>query len=471
MPHLHRLAAACLLVLTSCTPPPENAGTDAADSLVAITNVNVVSMDGEHVLRDHTVLVRAGTIAEVAPSARFDVPASARIVAGEERYLMPGLIDVHVHLRAEAELQSYLAYGVTTIVNLSGTTEDAPPPLSTRDRIATGELLGPALFTTGPVLDGDPPNFAAVSTVVTTPEAAEQAVAEQVAAGYDFIKVYNNLSPAVLQRAVATAHRHGRAVFGHIPRIGGRDDALQRALDAGLDVVAHGEEYFFTYFYAGVDSLLDRGELPTRDAAAIPDAVRLTREAGTAVIPNLSFVRATRWQLDALDSVFAHPEARYLPPNVLQMWHRYNVTHRPDLDRFDLREQAKFAFLKTFTKALQDGGVRLLLGTDTSLPGLFPGLSAHHELEELVAAGLSPYEALATGTRNAGAFLSETVLGAAPRGIVAPGYRADLVLVRANPLANVRHAMQIDGVMTVGRWLTAEALTGLRGAEAAAHHR
>ncbi len=427
-------------------------------------------MSEERVLRGQTVVVRNGVVVDVGPSGAVEVPLGARRIEGDGRYLLPALTDFHVHLRSTDELHSYLAHGVTTVVHVSGGMRGAPELLRYRDEIARGERLGPTLYTTGPILDGSPPVFGGVSTVVSTPEEARLAVAEQHRAGYDFVKVYNNLTSIVLAAAVEAAHERGMAVLGHIPRQEGRAEALQRALSAGQDMIAHGEEYFFTYFYADVDSLLDRGEIPYPDEGRIPVAVRMTREAGAAVVPNLSFVAMTRRQLDDLDGVLVDPEARYLQPGVRAMWEADNPTRRTDLERFDRRERAKYPFLQRLTKALSDAGVPLLLGTDASAPGMYPGASAHVDLRELVAAGLTPYEALAAGTRNAGAFIEEHVEEAEPFGVLAPGQRADLLLVRENPLEDVASASAVEGVMVRGRWFSTAELERLRE-EGASHEK
>ncbi len=224
----------------------------------------------------------------------------------------------------------------------------------------------------------------------------------------------------------------------------------------------HGEEYFFTYFYGDVDSHLDRGEVPFVEETRIPDAVRMTRAAGVAVTPNLSFVAMTRRQLDDMDAVLADPEVRYLHPNVLSRWESHNPTRRADLDQFNKSEQAKYPFLRRLTKELNDAGVLLLLGTDASVSGLFPGKSAHVELRELVDAGLTPYEALTTGTRNAGEFISRHVSSTKLFGTVALGQRADLILLRGNPLINIDNISNIEGVMRRGRWLSNIALEKMR---------
>lgn len=188
-------------------------------------------------------------------------------------------------------------------------------------------------------------------------------------------------------------------------------------------------------------------------------------------MPNLSFVAMTRRQLDDIEVVLADPETRYLHPDVLAMWQAQNFTRRSDLERFDRRERAKYPFLKKLTKALNDAGVPLLLGTDASAPALFPGRSAHVELRELVRAGLTPYEALATGTRNAGMFIGEHVRSARPFGTVAPGQQANLILVKENPLTDPDVTLDISGVMVQGRWLARAELDQAREEVAATYGR
>lgn len=152
------------------------------------------------------------------------------------------------------------------------------------------------------------------------------------------------------------------------------------------------------------------------------------------------------------------------------MWQSNNPTRRRDLEQFTAREQVKYPFVQHLTKGLSDAGVLLLLGTDSSAPGLFPGHSAHLELPELVAAGLTPYQALAAGTRNAGRFIAERVHSAETFGTITVGGRADLILLEQNPLADINHVAAIRGVMVRGRWLPKAELQLLRN-EVAAKYR
>jgi imidazolonepropionase-like amidohydrolase len=456
------LISGLMLVLAqACTSTTGRTDACSAQTL-AFVGVSVVPMDAERVLEHQTVVVRDGIIADIGPMTTTSVPEDARRIDGRGMFVLPGLTDAHVHLRDPSELLSYLAHGVTTVVHLSGPTGNVSSVLELRDRVERGELLGPTIYTSGRILDGAPPIYASVSTVVETPEEAKRAVDAQCAGGVDLVKVYNNLGAEELRAVTRSAHAHGVTVWGHVPRIDGRSTALQRALDAGLDVIAHGEEVFFTFLYRDVEAQLDRGMVPTVGRDRIDEAVRLIREHGVAVIPNLSFVAMTRAQLDDAKAVWADPEARYLHPAVLETWRQQNPTTRADLPRFDLRERGKRIVLRELTRELAAAGVPLMLGTDASAPGMFPGASAWLELSELVGAGLTPFGALRTGTCTAGAFLRRVDPRGPASGTVTAGARADLVLLHADPLASIPRADRIAGVVVRGRWFTRDELEARR---------
>ncbi len=467
------MKALCLLTLISCATACEavgHAGDSETISVTAIVDVTVIPMDSERHLFHQTVVIRDGLIAEMGPSRSVEVPAGAERIDGTGLYLMPGLIDSHVHLRDPSELLSYLAHGVTTVVQLSGPLGNIPSVEGLRERVERGEILGPTIYMSGRILDGDPPIFPGVSTTVSTPDEAREAVVAQLTAGVDVIKVYNNLRTDELQVVMRVADEHGLTVWGHIPRIDGRATALERALTAGLDVIVHGEELFFTMLYRDVEDQLDREVVPSVAPELMAEAVRLIQENGVAVMPNLSFVAMTRAQLDDVQRVWADPEAQFLHPTVLDMWRTQNPTSRSDLRRFDLREQGKQAIVRQLVLALSNAGVPLFLGTDASAPGMFPGKSAHLELTELAAAGLTPFQALASGTRNPGRFLTQHLRGNPPVGTVAVGSRADLLLLNADPLTDVSHVARIAGVVVRGEWHAHGQIESMRvaGAHAAA---
>ncbi|WNG23726.1 amidohydrolase family protein [Cystobacter fuscus] len=424
------------LPLPGCVHGPES-GPARSDEAVAFIGVNVVPMDSERVLPEQTVIVRDGLISAMGPSSAITVPAGARRIEAKGRYLMPGLSDFHIHLHSDEQLLSYLAHGVTTVFELNGT----PRHLKLREQIAQRQVLGPRLYTSSPLMDGGPEGGIVVS--VNSPEQARQAVVRQKRAGYDAIKVYDNVAPGVYEQLVATAREQKLPVMGHVPRTVGVD-AVLRARQA---FISHGIEYFL----AG-----------SRDESRIPGFALGTKAAGTTVVPDLSHVHTSLRMMEDLEGVFSDPEARYLSPKVMSDWRYSNPTRRVDVRQFSERQRAAYPYVQHLTLSLQRAGVRLVLGTNASDAGLFPGKTVHLELAELVRAGLSPYEALATSTRNPAAFIEEHVDPAARFGTVAVGQHADLLLLPGNPLEDVGQAGQALGVMVRGQWLTREQLQRLR---------
>lgn len=458
------LVAIPVLLLVGACIPADGGSPSTGEGSLAIVNVTVIPMESDRMLSRQTVIIRNGLIAELGAASAIRIPADAQRLDGSGMYLMPGLTDAHVHLRDRGELLSYLAHGVTTVVQLGGPSGTVTDVVQLRERVERGAVLGPRIYTSGRILDGNPPIFPGVSTVVGTPEEARRAADAQLAAGVDLIKVYNNLGAEELRTIARAAHERGVRVWGHVPRVDGRGTALQRALAAGLDVIVHGEEVFFTLLYQEIEAQLDQGVVPTVSEQRITEAAQLIHQHDAAVIPNLSFVAMTRAQLDNLEALWVDPEARYLTPAVIEMWRQQNPTRRTDLPRFDLRERGKLVVVQQLTRSLNEAGVTLLLGTDASAPGMFPGRSAQLELAELVDAGLTPFQALRTGTTNAGAFLGRLDPTSPPFGTVTVGSQADLLLLEANPLADISHVQRLAGVVLRGRWYTRIQIDSLREA-------
>lgn len=194
------LAAAAIILI-----PPRAAVT-------AIVDVNLVPMDREIVLPHQTVLISAGRVTAVGPSARLRPPAGATTIAGAGRYLMPALIDMHAHVLHEADLAEYLASGVMTVRNMWGT--DGVRDLQTR--IAAGSLEGPAIISASPGLDGTPHQWPGTVDVPDS-ASASAAVRDQVAAGWRYIKVYTQLTPPAYHGIMVAAHAAGIPVIGHVP--------------------------------------------------------------------------------------------------------------------------------------------------------------------------------------------------------------------------------------------------------------
>jgi tetratricopeptide (TPR) repeat protein len=418
---------------------------EAAGASVALLDVNVVPMDAERVLAHQTVVVTDGVIVRVGPFASVSPPADAVRIDGRGKFLLPGLVDFHVHLQCPDELLTYLAHGVTSVVNLNG----APRFLGWRALAGRPDFAGARLFTAGPTLDGFPPTTTKF-VALATPEAGRAAVAAQKAAGYDLVKVYARLSLDVLEAMTAEGRLRRIAVVGHVPRAVGSVKAMR----AGETMIAHAEEFLRDLFDPGTHSF---------DASRIPGLVAVARATGVAVTPNLSAIQFMLDQVDDLPALLARPEMRDVTPAAYDELKSSNnrYTNRPNLTDFRGRVTQQLAVEKKLVKALSDAGVPLLLGTDASTVGL-PGFSDGEEIRLLLEAGLTPFETLRAATRTAGELLGRWTSLAAPIGVVAEGAAADLLLVSKNPLEDPSSAVRPDGVVRGGRWFSRSDLVRLQ---------
>lgn len=421
---------------------PSEPSAEPAQGVVAFEHVTVIPMDRERELRDYTVVVRDGRISAVGPARRTSIPAGAQRVDGMGRYLMPGLSDVHVHLYDTDQFINYLAHGVTTIAVLNG----SPAVLRWRNAVHAGALLGPTIYTAGPSIDGVPagnPTFLAVGT----PDDGRRAVQQIARDGYDVVKVYMTLTPATYAAIADEGRRQRIPVVGHIPPAVGVDGVLD---GRGQSIVVHAEEFF----RERVDS--------ARRGARMREIVKGVETAGRSVILTLSayadYLRAIR----DLGGVLTDPEMRFASPAAYsEKIPNHHRSVRPNQEQFRRGVERGLAQFRVFTKMLSDAGVPLLLGTDTEIFG-FAGQSLHEELREMVAAGLTPYQALVAGTRAPGNWVANHVVRAERFGVVATGQRADLVLLTANPLEDVGNASRIAGVMARGRWIPVSRLRAMR---------
>jgi cytosine/adenosine deaminase-related metal-dependent hydrolase len=395
------------------------------EQVTAFVNVNVVTMERDEVLPNRTVIVREGRISQIGPTASTKIPAGAQRLDGQGKYLMPGLVDMHVHLHSTLEFPLYLANGVTTVYNLNG----RPAHLAWRDRVARGELIGPTIYTCGPTIRS-----------AQTAAEARQLVEEQARAGYDSIKIYNGVSTEAYETLIAEAKRHNLLYVGHIPRAPG----LEGVLKAG-QAIAHAEEYIYTFFHNKVD-----------DESRIPEAAAMTRDAHVPVILTLVAYEHILQQATDLRALLARPETKYLAPWIEESWepggNPYEKFFGNEKGRADLARA--FAFQKKLVQELHRDGVRVMVGTDAMNPGVVPGFSVHEELRHLVSIGFTPFEAL----RAATAYPADFLRGSSEFGTVTVGKRADLMLVEGNPLKDVSTAAHPVGVMARGRWLPSREL-------------
>lgn len=442
MARLPWLLAACLGALSGCAHAP---GPLRAD--LAIVGATVIDTRDGARLPDQTVLVAAGRVLALGPRKSLPVSPGTPIVDAAGRFLIPGLWDMHAHTLWDpvvrgTSLPMFVAHGVTGVRDMGGTLEVMAQVRAER---SAGWRPWPRIVAAGQILDGPEPVDPSISRAIATPEEARAAVATLAAAGVDFIKVYTLLPPDAYRAVVDEARRHGLAVAGHVPH---GIDAREAA--SGMRSIEH--------LRAETGGLC--ADLAPADCNEVHAALRAHHVWQTPTL-------VARRQAAFLDSpAFAtDPRLASVPAVLRGIWleNRTRTLERLGPQGLAARREA-FARQMAEAGALPALGIPVLAGSDAGADFVFAGSGLHEELQWLVDAGLTPLQALQAATLEPARYFGRDDIGR-----VSPGALADLVLLDANPLADIGNVSRIHGVVLDGRWLDRAALDALvAGAEAAA---
>ena len=415
---------------------------------VAFVNVNVIPMDRPGVLPGRTVVVKGDRITAIGAVGKVAIPAGAARVDGKGKYLIPGLGEMHAHIppgqASDSDIARMLSLwalnGVTTVRGMLG----IPRHLYFRDLANRGEILSPRIWTSGPSFSG---------ASIPKPDSAARMVRAEQALGYDFLKIHPGLSREAFDSLAANADRLHIRFAGHVPLAVG----LQRALEAKYWSVDHLDGFLEALSKTGPprtdkdDGFFGLNTLDDADtsAAAIAKLVAATRAAGTWVVPTEAFMESMAGD-SSVESLYDRSEMRYVARSLRNSWVKSTNDFRADtVNNTAARRQRFIALRKRLIKAFYNGGVGVVLGSDSPQLWNAPGFSLTRELASYVAAGLTPYQALTTGTRNVARFLGNE----SEAGSIAVGKRADLILLDANPLTDIRNVGKQAGVMLGGKWL------------------
>ncbi|MCW9029453.1 MAG: amidohydrolase family protein [Kangiella sp.] len=443
MKNLRFIAGLCvaLVLLSGCgiTQHTALAQENEENKTIALTNVNVIPMTVENkVIENTTVVVVDNKISAIGGK----IPNDAMIIDGEGKWLIPGLIDMHVHNLVDGSpgnnyptkgasiffdnqdiMLLYVANGVTTAFELSGRVEH----FGQRNEIIKGNIIGPRIALAA-LIDGSN-----ARKVATTPSEGRQAVRIAKGDGYEFIKVYSGLNIETYKAIVDEADKQGMKVVGHIPNA--FEGKTEDAFVPHFGLVAHAEEFS-----------KQANEFTIEEAYKL---ARLARVNGTWVTPNLSNLARIAAQGRSLDAVRELPSFKYVHPLMQDKWitaNQYN--HGTNPKRIAYYDELVGFHIK-LVKAFKDLGVPMVAGTDAGTSGIVWGYSLHDELTLLVDAGLTTEETLAAATRLAATWLEidDKV------GTVEVGKFADLVLLDENPLLDINNTRKISGVFFNGRWV------------------
>lgn len=431
----------------------------AAERLV-LEDVRVVDVQRGEVRPPGAVTIEDGRIVSVGATPAGEGAGVARRISGRGGYLLPGLIDAHVHLFNHSTRRPpndwafplFVANGVTGVREMRTQAEGLAFVRRWQAELAAGRLLAPRVLATGGALRAQ------------TPDEARHEVRAWQAAGLDFIKLFSLPPEPVWRATLDEARLAGLPVVGHTPQSVG---ALASAR-LGQRSNEHLTQIYEACTAAQADLLAAR-------AALAPDrAMALAQEQEAAILGNfdpelgraLAVELARTGQVQVPTLVLPHAEAHAFgrDPRTDPRWPLLRADEQTRWERI-LREPLpggrelaarRWEISRRLVGLLREGGVRLLAGTDTPMPTIYPGYSLHDELERLVEAGLSPADALRAATIWTAEFLGRTDVGA-----VETGRLADLVLLTDDPLRDIRHTRRIEAVCLGGRWLDHAELAAL----------
>jgi imidazolonepropionase-like amidohydrolase len=428
---------------------------------VAFVGVNVIPMDKERVIENQTVIVKDGLIEKIGDAKKVKVPKGALRIDGRGKYLIPGLVDMHVHLLsdeddfpdslAEDELKIMIANGVTTIRLMTGT----PEQLALRARSAKGEIIAPTMYAASPQFTGRKSSNA---YVVTTEEQAREAVRKSKQDGYDFIKITTFVDAKVYEAIIDEAAKQNIRVIGHadsrfvgVPRAWKVRQQIEH-LDGYMELLLPENSGFIgsvsdLYIY----NPKNWDSLDVIDESKIPEVARKTVESNPFVDPTQHFMKNTFGLPRTEESIRAQPDFRFYPQKNQDFYIGYLKKTR--LNEVPLEKRAKWVAIRNkLIKAIYDVGGKIMTGSDTPEFLWLYGFTEHREMKALTEAGLSNYAALEAATVNPSLFF-----GTLERtGTVEKGKRADLILLEANPLENISNTEKRAGVMLKGKYYTQE---------------
>jgi hypothetical protein len=455
-----RVVRLCLIILCLTTflwAAPRPASSPEA---LILTNINVVDTSRGEVNRNMTVVIKGGRITAVARVGLIAQGHHIRVINAHGKYLIPGLWDMHVHSAfvpgtwdERIIYPLYIANGVTGIRDMGG---DLDLLEQRRARIARGELVGPRMIIAGPFLVDAKTDRQTIK--VTTPEDARKAVDTLKTRGVDFVKILSDL-PRESYFAIAQETEKEKITFvGHVPD----SISVAEASSAGQRSLEHLTGVLLACSYR--ESELREERLKARANHDYAAFSRISKQLMATYDPDkahhlfLELAKNNTWQVPTLvwtetsvsidaPNLGSDPKLKYVPASVKEQWAPEKLLKQTSPQQLAASRTEAARDLE-LVNAMHEAGVQFLAGTDGPDPYVFPGFSLHDELGWLVKSGFTPLQALQAATINPAVFL----LKSDQYGVVEPGHAADLVLLDANPVEDIRNTRRIFAVVVGGKY-------------------
>ncbi len=462
------LLAFLFLFLSACHKPHP--------ATIAIIHATIIDATGAPPKPNSTILIDAEKIFAVGPDSSIQIPNGTRVIDATGKFLIPGLADMHIHLTGAGEptgsrefiLPLLIANGITTVRDMGG---DVAQLKKLKKEIDSGDQPGPQIFFTGPYLDGNPPYFQP-SIIVQSPAEADAAVRKLKSEGVDFIKVQSGLKPAAYFAIAEAARKENIRFVGHVP------DSISpaQASDAGQASIEHLTGILLAC--SSREEELRQQQLNPPPHKETPRQTSLRQRAWQqAVLNSYSPEKAQKlyakllanhtWQVPTLPLLIelafltpatdraGDPNLKYIPQNLKKIWKQGRAESLANKTPGDFLLRAKL--VEASLKAVGDMHAAGMAGTDSTAPNLVPGFALHDSIADLVQAGLTPMQALQAATSKPAEFLNRS----GEQGTIAPGQRADLILLDANPLEDIHNTQKIRAAILKGKYLDRNALDTL----------
>ena len=424
------LVALLVILLFSCSPNQTFASIQSdlekidAKGLVILEGASLIDGTGSPPRNDSVVILKDERILTVTDRGNYtDYPKDSEIVNLTGRFLIPGLFDMHAHVAgvldssynqtvSENTLKALLDNGITTIRNPAGPTKES---VALRDAVAAGQIKGPQIFTAGRLINGLPFPTRFVETIANTEAEVREEVKSQADAGVDYVKLYVGLYPNLVKTAIDEAHNQGIKAIGHLYLTSWTD-----AANLGIEALTHG--------------------VPVSPFLLSKDKREIFIENGRGPFDHFLWLN-----LVDLNSTKIYEMINALVKNKVPVDPTLSIYEAMLKD--DPQNQHLWSKVLQLTKILYDHGVTIMSGTDIPNFGLIPGISLHHELELLVKAGINPLNVIKIATSNAAEALG--ILDDV--GTIEAGKQADMIILNANPIRNIRNIGAIEGVIEDGQ--------------------
>lgn len=406
-------------------------------NVIAFTHVNVLPMTSDIVLEDQTVVISGDKISLISPSENVELGEMVTVIDGTGKFLVPGLAEMHGHVPptnppenaprymtaeyVENTLFLYTAAGITTVRGMLGW----PDQLQLKEKIASGELIGPNLYLAGPSFNGN--------SINSVQEAIDKVV-QQKEEGWDLLKIHPGLTLDEYDAIATKANEVGITFGGHIPS----DVGIIHAIEMGQETIDHMDGYVV---------YLDKYSAAELDKK-INEIIQITKDNNVWVIPTQALWETIIGSAD-YEMMQNYDELKYIPKNLVSGYNSW-TKRLLDNSKFDLKSAKEHSALRMrLLSEMNKSGVKILMGTDAPQLYSVPGFSIHREFKIMTDAGMSPYDILVTGTKNVGDYFSSK----ANFGVITIGKRADLLLVDDNPLVDITNLQHLSGVMVSGKWM------------------